>query len=94
MSDHEQQAATFLARFETLRTQIETAAPGYEQLLLLIHKQLAADENMLHILSDEQVGVIVAGLSKRKNVVIAESSKTKAGTSTAKKVTKDLSDFM
>ena len=59
----------------SLRERLTTASPGWESHLHSIHKQLAEDESLSHMLTDEEVGIIVAGLSKRKGVVIAEQTK-------------------
>lgn len=58
-----------------LQSQLQQMAPGYESLLHQIHVNLQKDPDLVHLLSDEQVGVIVAGLSRKKNVVIAEPDK-------------------
>lgn len=79
-------------RLEELQSALQTQAPGYEGLLFRIHKDLQADPDLVHLLTDEQVGVLVAGLSKKKNVVIAEPEKLKSKTKTAdgKKSLKDV----
>lgn len=66
-----------------LKEQLQTSAPGYESLLHLIHKNLIQDEAISHLLTDEEVGVIVAGLAKKKNIVIAEVEKSSARSKTA-----------
>lgn len=58
-----------------LQTALQTRAPGYERLLHEIHVGMQKDPDVVHLLTDEQVGVVVAGLSKKKNVVIAEPDK-------------------
>lgn len=63
-----------IAKIEELKEKLQTAAPGYESLLHSIHRLLAADEQLTHMLKPEQIGIIVAGLSKRKNIVIAEAT--------------------
>lgn len=67
----------------TLKEQLQVAAPGYESLLHLIHKNLVQDEAISHLLTDEEVGVIVAGLAKKKNIVIAEAEKSSSRSKTA-----------
>jgi hypothetical protein len=62
-----------------LQRRLQQQQPNYEQLLQIIHRELQKDENMVHLLSDEQVGTIVAGLSKKKGIVIAEMAKTASG---------------
>lgn len=59
-------------KIHQLQTILQAAAPNYENLLREIHTNLAADADVVHLLSEEQIGVIVAGLSKKKGIVIAE----------------------
>lgn len=89
---NERETAAFRDRLATLQGLLEKNIPGYEELLRVIHRNLAADENLLHMLSDEEIGTIIGGLAKRKNIVIAESV-TKGG-GKAKKAPKTLEDFM
>lgn len=65
-----------------LQEQLQTQQPGYESLLFTIHKQLAGDEETVHLLSEEEIGVIFAGLSKKKNIIVAEI-KSKAAKKTS-----------
>lgn len=64
-----------------LQEQLEKNLPGYASLLHTIHKNLAMDEQLVHLLKEEEIGIIVSGLAKRKNIVLAESS-VKAGKNT------------
>lgn len=75
-----------------LQQQLQTQAPGYEGLLQRIHTDLIKDPDLAHLLTDEQVGVLVAGLSKKKNIVLVELSSPKKRTTTAdgKKSLKDV----
>lgn len=73
-----------LAKISELQDKLRTNMPGYEGLLHTIHTALHKDEAMVHMLNEEQIGVIVAGLCKKKNVVIAESNKSKGKTTTGK----------
>lgn len=80
-------------RIYELRTALQTQAPGYESLLFHIHKQLAADEEMTHLLSEEEIGIIVAALSKKKDVIISVelAKKRAAGVTSSGKKVRDLS---
>ena len=60
-------------KIQDLAEKLRTGAPGYEGLLHTIHRILAADEQLAYMLKPEEVGVIVSGLAKRKNIVIAET---------------------
>lgn len=56
-----------------LQAALQIAAPGYENLLFYIHKALAADEALVHMLTEEEIGVIVGALSKKKNIVLTNT---------------------
>lgn len=66
-------AEALSSKIEELKEKLHLGAPGYESLLHTIHRILAADEQLAHVLKPEEIGVIVSGLAKRKNVVIAET---------------------
>lgn len=54
--------------------------PGFETLLREIHITLHKNEDLVHMLGEEEIGKIVSGLAKKERVVIAEAmSKTKQG---------------
>jgi hypothetical protein len=73
-------AEQIIARIGDLQQLLQTANPGYESQLHMIHRALMADPDVIHILTPEQIGVIVQGLSKKKNVVIAtKEAKNKGG---------------
>lgn len=76
-------------RISDLQTKMQSKAPGYEALLQVIHRNLAADPEVVTLLSEEQIGVIFAGLSQMKGVIIAEAA-GKNKTSSGKKL-KDIS---
>jgi C4-type Zn-finger protein len=78
-SEHEEYNQIF-QKIEDLKTALQEAIPGYEQILFTIHRNLASDPDVIHILSEEQIGVIVSGLSKKKAIHIVET-KTKASKS-------------
>jgi len=61
----------------TLGTMLEQELPGFPTSLRDIHKQLKADEEIVTLLSEEEIEVIVSGLSKQTKVHITESA-TKA----------------
>ena len=75
LSNAEQIKGRILQLQEALQKQL----PGYESLLHTIHANLAKDPETVHLLSEEEIGTICAGLSKRTGVFIAaESLKKKA----------------
>ena len=59
------------AKIMDLQSSMQRQAPNYEHLLHTIHSALARSPDTVHLLSDEEIGVIVAGLSKKTNVVIS-----------------------
>lgn len=61
-------------KLEALKTALQTASPGYESLLHTIHVALSKDEAITYLLSPEEIGVLCAGLSKKKGVVITAST--------------------
>lgn len=69
----------------SLQQKLLERAPDYVNLLKEIHYNLHQDPNMVHLLTDEEVGVIVAGLTLRANVVIA-TSQSKSKSSSGKKL--------
>lgn len=79
-------AQQIVSKIEELQTLLQTASPQYESHLFIIHQALLKDEELAHLLTEEQVGVICAGLAKKKNVVIAEPEKKKGTTSGGKKL--------
>lgn len=64
-------------KIDTLQQMLQKTAPGYEGLLHVIHQAIKKDEELGHLLTEEQIGVIMKALTTRKNIVIAEE-KTKA----------------
>ena len=90
-------ASEFLHKLADLEEKLRASAPGYESLLFSIHKQLSSDEQLVHLLTDEQIGIIVAGLTKRKSIVLADiGKKTTSNTKIGGKRLKDftLEDLM
>lgn len=66
------------ARIVQLQEALQKQLPGYESLLHTIHTNLQQSPDTVHLLEDEEIGVIVAGLQKRTNTFIAvkEANKT------------------
>jgi hypothetical protein len=77
-------SASILAdKIAELQAALQTAAPSYESLLHTIHVALNKDESLAHLLTEEQVGIICAGLTKKQGIVIAETT-AKAKTTSGK----------
>lgn len=83
-------AEQVMNRIFELQVALQQALPAYESLLHQIHVGLAKDPDVIHLLTEEQIGTICAGLSKKKNVVIATATKSKSTTVSGKKL-KDIS---
>lgn len=63
-------------RISELQEQLQTGTPGYEGLLHVIHSSLSKDEELVHFLSEDEIGIIVSGLTKNKNMIlVAEAVK-------------------
>lgn len=64
----------------TLQSHILSSHPQLPVLLRTIHTQLRSDPELVTTLDETAIGIIVSGLAKQQNVVIATSiakSKTK-----------------
>ena len=64
-------AQQLLDQIEGLRVSISKSLPNYEHLLHTIHQSLLKNPDTVHLLSEEQIGIICSGLSKKTGVVIA-----------------------
>lgn len=81
------------SRMETLQEELEKGVPSYKDSLRTIHSMLRADPDLVHVLSEEQIGVVIAGLSKHKGVVITEIGKKGSGSGGKKSATISLDDI-
>ena len=59
-------------RINALQKALAAGLPNYESILYQVHRQLAEDDSLVHILTEEQIGVIVSGLSRKKNVLLVK----------------------
>lgn len=67
------------SRIAELQEQLQTANPGYERQLHIIHTMLLRNQQLPHILIPSEVGIVVLGLSKKTNIIInEEKSKNKS----------------
>lgn len=67
-----------------LREALEKNVPGFANKLREIHVKLRNDPATVTLLSDEEIGVIVAGLEKHTNVQIIAPTAIKAAKSSRK----------
>jgi hypothetical protein len=73
------QAEQVRGRILELQEALQQNMPGYEGLLHTIHRNLAQDPDTVHLLSEEEIGIICLGLSKRTGVFIAQEKEGKSG---------------
>jgi hypothetical protein len=73
-----------------LQSALQNQLPSYESLLHTIHRNLATDPDTVHLLTDEEIGIICAGLSKRTGVVIMKEIVEKTKKSRTKVTLEDL----
>lgn len=69
-----------------LQEQLRSGAPGYEALLQKIHVELHKNEEAVALLKPEEIGTLILGLAKKKNIVIAalETKSTRNKTASGK----------
>lgn len=60
-----------------LKELIDTQNPGMEHWLRDIHQNLHKDESLVQVLSPEETGIIVSGLSQKAKTVIIEEAVAK-----------------
>lgn len=77
-------------KISELQVSLQQQLPNYESQLHIIHTMLGKNEELVHLLTEEQIGTVVAGLTKKKAVVFAEEKKTSGKTASGKKL-KDIS---
>lgn len=78
-----------LSRIYRLQEHMENSIPGFESILSTIHKQLAKDAALTHLLSEEEIGICVKAMAQRKNIVITAETAKKLGKKALSKTTVD-----
>lgn len=73
-----------------LQAALEAGNPGMPTMLRTIHQAIRADKDLVTTLSEEETGVIVSGLLKQTNTVIATSVVKKSSKKAAKITMSDL----
>ena len=76
-------------KIKHLYENLQASLPHYEHQLHVIHQALLKSPDTVHLLTEQEVGIIVSGLSKKTGIIIAEKEKKKSAN---KKVT--LEDLM
>lgn len=77
-----------LGRLDEIHSRLKEADPNLPTHLSAIHKTLLGYEELVHILSDEQIGIYMAGMAKYKNIKLVEEA-SKARSNSRKKLTED-----
>jgi len=78
------------AKISQLQKLIETDNPGMKAWLIQIHKGLKAQEGIVQLLSEEEIGTLVAGYSRVAQVSLTAT--VKSGSKNAKALAKISSD--
>jgi len=84
-------AEQIVGKIADLQEALQKQLPGYESVLHFIHFQLHKNEDVVHLLTEEQIGIIVAGLAKKKNIVLTTSAAKGGNKTPSGKKIKDLS---
>ena len=58
----------------TLKAALTASSPTMSTLLRTIHQNLARDKDVVTLLSPEEIGIIVNGLMKQTNTIIAATA--------------------
>jgi hypothetical protein len=62
------EAAAIKDKIYQLQESLQQGLPNYEHLLHVIHRELGASEDTVHFLTDEEIGIICRGLTKKTGV--------------------------
>lgn len=62
------------SRISDLQTSLNKALPDYAMILQVIHKNLSEDDSLVHLLTEEEIGIIIRGLARKKNIMLVESA--------------------
>lgn len=61
-----------------LQAALQAANPGFLSLLRTIHSNLKANQDVVTLLDEEEIGIVVSGLMRHANVVIATKPASKS----------------
>jgi len=75
-------------KLSDLQSALEANNPGFKDLLRQIHVGLKQDEALVHLLSEEEIAIIISGLKKNKILILVQDAK-KSPRKSAKDVTED-----
>ena len=65
-------------RIKLLRHQLDSNIPGFDKILREIHAAISKDPDTVHLLSEEEIGTIVSGLCKRKDIILVDATAKKS----------------
>lgn len=71
-------------KISDLQVALQQQLPSYVGLLEVIHRAVINDPDTCHILSEDEIGIICAGLSRKKNIVLVEAAIKSTSRSTKK----------
>lgn len=81
--DVDPQYANFKMKLGELEDKLNEQVPGFAFLLKEIHQSLSNDPNVVTIMSEDEIGIVVAGLSRHMDVTITPaksgSGRSKSG---------------
>lgn len=60
-------------RIRKLRHNLNNNIPGFDNILREIHVSISKDPETVHLLKEEEIGIIVSGLCKRKDIILVEN---------------------
>jgi hypothetical protein len=63
-----------LTRLNSIESKLKEVDPQLGEHMKHIHKTLLAHEELVHILSDEKISVLMAGMQKYKNIQLVEAT--------------------
>lgn len=66
-----------LERLSLVEERLKEADPMLGQHMTEIHKTLLANEELVHILTDQQIHVLMAGMQKYKSIQLVEAAAKK-----------------
>lgn len=76
-------------RIIKLQEAMEKDIPEYASILHTIHKALSKDDELTHMMDEEEVGILLRAMKLRKNVVLVEEKSKKSAKKSLKDTTLD-----
>ena len=84
---------TVLEKLNMIEAKLKEEDPMLGHHMTEIHKTLLAHEELVHILSDAQIHVLMAGMQKYKQIQIVEAAVKKPSAGRGKAGKQDVDDF-